>query len=534
MKTMTRMLAVALAAMIAAMVCIPVSAGAGSGVAIGADADEDALKRLDRELKSVDVYKQRREARIDSVKILRNRIDRSEPRWLDCTMEIARSYNSFNNDSALAYYTEGLAIAEKVGSDSLIAEFRVRRATYLALSGYIHDALFELGNADTLRFDRGLWRMYHDATRQMFSYISTYYDGHSEQYDYWRNRSMEAQRRLLPLLDEGSDEYLLNLGEYYFSRREYARSREVLTALVNRADRDSRHYAIASHILAETALARGDRKEYVYHLANSAIADMRMATLEVTSIQELGGTLFEIGETRRAHDYLIVALENAVSSRAAVRMNQTSSLLTMVDHEHNRQVAVWRRISNVTIVIMGILLLALGAALWYLRRQLRRVDSMKHHLEEANKTKDVYISQFLTLSSIYMDKLQQFSKLVNRKLSAGQVEELQKLTKSGRFIEEQSKEFYSVFDDAFLHIYPDFPAKVNALLRPDEQIVPAEGELMNSDLRILAFMRLGIDDAQRVAQILNYSVNTVYAYRNRLRNRAISRDSFEADIMKIV
>ena len=66
------------------------------------------------------------------------------------------------------------------------------------------------------------------------------------------------------------------------------------------------------------------------------------------------------------------------------------------------------------------------------------------------------------------------------------------------------------------------------------QIVPAEGELMNSDLRILAFMRLGIDDAQRVAQILNYSVNTVYAYRNRLRNRAISRDSFEADIMKIV
>ena len=222
------MLAVALAAMIAAMVCIPVSAGAGSGVAIGADAVEDALKRLDRELKSVDVYKQRREARIDSVKILRNRIDRSEPRWLDCTMEIARSYNSFNNDSALAYYTEGLAIAEKVGSDSLIAEFRVRRATYLALSGYIHDALFELGNADTLRFDRGLWRMYHDATRQMFSYISTYYDGHSEQYDYWRNRSMEAQRRLLPLLDEGSDEYLLNLGEYYFSRREYARSREVL------------------------------------------------------------------------------------------------------------------------------------------------------------------------------------------------------------------------------------------------------------------------------------------------------------------
>lgn len=46
-------------------------------------------------------------------------------------------------------------------------------------------------------------------------------------------------------------------------------------------------------------------------------------------------------------------------------------------------------------------------------------------------------------------------------------------------------------------------------------------------------MRLGIDDAPRVAQILNYSVNTIYAYRNKLRNRAINRDTFEADIMAI-
>ena len=143
------------------------------------------------------------------------------------------------------------------------------------------------------------------------------------------------------------------------------------------------------------------------------------------------------------------------------------------------------------------------------------------------------MSRFLTLSSIYMDKLKQFSKLVNRKISAGQVDELVKLTKSGKFVEEQSREFYALFDEAFLHIYPNFVTDVNTLLRPDEQIAPAEGELLSSDLRILAFMRLGIDDATRVAQILNYSVNTIYAYRNKLRNRAINRDTFEADIQKI-
>ena len=139
----------------------------------------------------------------------------------------------------------------------------------------------------------------------------------------------------------------------------------------------------------------------------------------------------------------------------------------------------------------------------------------------------------MALSSIYMDKLKQFCKLANRKISAGQTDELLKMVKSPKFIDEQSREFYSVFDDAFLHLYPNFVEEINRLLRPDQQITLAEGELLNSDLRILAFMRLGIDDANRVAQILNFSVNTVYAYRNRLRNRAVSRDTFEADILRI-
>lgn len=107
------------------------------------------------------------------------------------------------------------------------------------------------------------------------------------------------------------------------------------------------------------------------------------------------------------------------------------------------------------------------------------------------------------------------------------------MTRSGKFVEEQSREFYDVFDNAFLHIYPDFVERVNALLRSDAQIELQAGELLNTDLRILAFMRLGIEESARIAQILNYSLNTIYAYRNRLKARAINRDTFEADIMTI-
>ena len=89
------------------------------------------------------------------------------------------------------------------------------------------------------------------------------------------------------------------------------------------------------------------------------------------------------------------------------------------------------------------------------------------------------------------------------------------------------------FDKAFLHIYPDFVEQVNALLKPDERIELRDGELLNTDLRILAFMRLGVDESTRIAQVLNYSVNTIYSYRNRLKNRAVNRENFENDIMKI-
>ena len=132
-----------------------------------------------------------------------------------------------------------------------------------------------------------------------------------------------------------------------------------------------------------------------------------------------------------------------------------------------------------------------------------------------------------------MDKLNQFSNIVNRKLSAGKVDDIYKITQSGKFIEELSKDFYNVFDDAFLNIYPTFITSVNSLLMPDKQITLLPDEKMNTDLRILALMRLGIEDSSRIAQMLNYSVNTIYTYRNKLKNKAIDRDKFEENIMKI-
>ena len=506
---------------------------------------ERSLIQLDNELKHRDHYLEKRVSRLDSLKKVRRGLEGKDTvAWLETTMEIAKGYNSFNNDSAIIYYTKGYDAALEIATatppsplastaDSLQAEFRLRRATYMSLSGFVSDAVNEYEAVDTSRMNDGLKATYHESGRQMYYFISSYYGGWLETYDYWNNRSIESQRQLIPLLDPASNEYHLNLGEYFYNIREYARSREILLNLIGKIKKDSPTYAIATHILASIALTRGDRNEHLYFLTQSAIADTRQATLEVTSLQELAGVLYQMDDKRRAHEYISVAMNNAVESRASVRMMKTTELLSLVEGDHNSQIALWRTWMYAIIAVLVMCMFALIVSIFFLRRQLTRVARMKQELQDANQTKDVYLSQFLSLCSIYMDKLKQFGKVVNRKISAGQVDDLYKLTKSGKFVEEQSADFYKVFDDAFLHIYPNFVESVNSLLRPEERIVLADDEQLNSDLRILAFMRLGIDDTTRVAQILNFSVNTIYAYRNRLRNRAINRATFESDIMAI-
>ncbi|MDR0711135.1 MAG: DUF6377 domain-containing protein, partial [Prevotellaceae bacterium] len=58
-------------------------------------------------------------------------------------------------------------------------------------------------------------------------------------------------------------------------------------------------------------------------------------------------------------------------------------------------------------------------------------------------------------------------------------------------------------------------------------------EMLNTELRIFALIRLGISDSIKIAGFLRYSSSTVYNYRTQVRNKALSRDDFEQNVMKI-
>lgn len=122
--------------------------------------------------------------------------------------------------------------------------------------------------------------------------------------------------------------------------------------------------------------------------------------------------------------------------------------------------------------------------------------------------------------------------MLYQQAASGKLEDLYRSLKSQKFINETLDDFYKSFDTAFLNIFPDFVAQVNRLMPDDGKIANKPGEL-NTELRILALVRLGISDSAKIANFLRCSITTVYTYRSKVKNRSLSKIDFEREIMKI-
>ena len=100
--------------------------------------------------------------------------------------------------------------------------------------------------------------------------------------------------------------------------------------------------------------------------------------------------------------------------------------------------------------------------------------------------------------------------------------------------EKALQEFYRKFDETFLALYPDFVEQFNALLQEDAHITLRKDERLNTELRIFALIRLGVDDSKRIATILHYSVSTIYNYKVSVKNAALGdRDTFEERVKQL-
>ena len=155
-------------------------------------------------------------------------------------------------------------------------------------------------------------------------------------------------------------------------------------------------------------------------------------------------------------------------------------------------------------------------------------------LAQTGKIKEVYIARYLERCISYLDKLEQYRRSLAKLAMASRIDDLFSAIKSEQFIRDERKAFYQEFDKSFLDLFPNFIASFNELLQEESRVVPKQGELLTTELRIFALIRLGVTDSNQIAHFLSYSLATIYNYRSKMRNRAKGdKDKFEEEVMKL-
>ena len=99
-------------------------------------------------------------------------------------------------------------------------------------------------------------------------------------------------------------------------------------------------------------------------------------------------------------------------------------------------------------------------------------------------------------------------------------------------------EIFSDFDKMFLSIYPNFVTSVNSLLKePDRYNLKSNKKKshlrLNTEIRILALLKLGVSDNTKMASFLRVSVQSINSNRSKIKAKAIDENSFEKDIKSI-
>lgn len=498
-----------------------------------ADLPIDELKQLDALLRESKEIQAKKSARIDSLSTLLNKVPQAKTlERLKMNLRIGDEYRSFCSDSSVMFYYSALILARERHPQE-INEVSIKMINALAASGIFGKAEGMLALVDTLTLTPAQSLEKAKAGRQLYSYLRGYLNEDNEispmltqPYEFYDS----LLRATLPETDRYR-QFLVGEKAVKEGRNKYALT--LLDRLMKNLEPTDNLYGMAAYQAAKASRQVGDERGYGRYLALSAMSDVKGAVRETMALPALAEWLYRQGDVDRAYRYINASLNDATNSDSRMRTVEIANLVPIIEESYRHKISASRDELMLYFLLVTVLCIALGGMMVFFVRNLKRANTIRKKLHAQSKMQENYIGHFLALCASYADKLESTRKLVMRKISSGQSDELLQMIKKNRTADEQSDEFFRVFDETFTDLYPDFIEKFNLLLRPEERLpVPTDGRL-TTELRIYAFVRLGVGESVRIAQILRCSVSTIYTYRNRMRGRAIDREAFESQVLAI-
>ena len=524
---------------------------------------DSLLNVLDKTIKEADIYVQIKENKLHELKKEARKTPPVSVERYHLNNDIYLEYKAYSSDSALHYLNENMLLARQLNDKEQELNIQLELSYLLSSIGMYMEAADILNSIDRQTLPSSLLGYYYTC------YEHVYFEAGAAQPRYkmfasrYAKLSHAYRDSMQVTLDPSSATYLWLRETQLREAGKYDEALEFSDRRLAEASFGTPQYALVAYQRFRLFESMGKKDEHLYYLVLSAISDVRSAIKEQSSLMVLAQELNRKGDLKRAYDYINFSWEISQFYKTRLRSWMNITPLSMINGNYQDIIKQQNRELLIYIACVALLALLLVIALIYIYRQMKalsiakkglqevneRLFSLNEELEEVNRhlrstnlelsesnlIKEAYIARFFKLCSVYVDRLQAYRKLVNKKLQRGQVAELLKMTHlSNDIVTVEVQELYANFDSAFLHLFPNFVESLNALLLPEEQIVLKPDELLNTELRIFALIRLGIKDSSQIAELLHYSVNTIYNYRSRVKTKArVSRDDFEDLVAKI-
>ena len=489
----------------------------------------------------------------EQISVLRSQLRTTgsdEQRYVLCDL-LSQKFYYLNSDSALHYLNQKDALAEKYQRADWKNEVLLSRGNLYTQIGLLTRGEDDLNAIKPQELTDGQKGTYYS----MLIFQETQQSRLSGTSSQLSTQLTDSLKKYAPYGDEMAQYWSM-----FFTYQEPDRSQKLLESITQIYQRMQQQKSQISGRAAFMAAANygeaGDEDHRMEYLCRSAADNISFVNRDHTALLSLISYLIEQDDVERAYRYMDYIMQVQQEYPDNVRSSEMGQYMEQIYNSTQRLTERQQRLTRHYLYALVALLVVLLAALFLLVRSLRRqrrqqtalsesnaqlsesitrltetqrqlqvsnvqVSEVNRQLGAANYIKEQYIGSLFSICSEYINKLDSFRQDINRKIKAGQVEDVLRQTRADNSkTRDEVKELNKTFDATFLSIYPDFVADFQTLLTDDEPLAtPKHG--LNTELRIYALVWLGISSSVKIAELLHLSAQTVYNARQKMRSRSL-------------
>lgn len=477
--------------------------------------------------------------------------------------QLFEEYYVFQFDSAMTYLNKGIKLALETQNTYYYNSNVIRKAELLSIGGLYSEAVQEIEQVDTTALDKAQRFEYYFSLFRIHTYWADFCNDKTYT-PIHRSKAKNYLKKAMPFCDETDKSYEYYRGEYcVFVQNNPLSARSHYIKAIKQLPPTSRFYAMSCFALSGSYGNEGNTNKQEEFLLLSSIADVENCTMENFALQNLAMYIFEHNkdDLDYAQRYIQTALEDAHFYNNRLRIIEISSKLPVIVSSYQQTLNQRNKVQMTAIIVISLLLLFLLFAVFYIVKQTKRLSIQQQELQnnnnqlselntqqkelntqlhdlnavlvDTNRKRERLAKLYIDLCAKYIARLKKQQTLVKRKIKANQTSELLSQLSSERLSEEDAVTFLSRFDKAFLDLYPGFTEELNNLLVPEGRIQNKNTDELTTEQRIMALIRLGVKESAEIADLLFYSPQTIYNYRSVLKGKAINKENFEEEVMKL-